>query len=273
MYIPKEAVSVKTLSKSPIRLGILGAPGTGKTRASLSFPNPLVCDFDNKLQGYRQAFPDHDFGVLPFWNRNFVEDSLKVPNGKNRNIDKSLPHNARDAFKYWLIAEGPKLDPAQTLIVDSFTSLHDFFDLQTNAPHEKVYTRSGEEDGFAFWKRKLVYNTEILAALKNLPCLVVAIFHELPERNEDGRIIGIKPLIQGQSADKTPKDFTDFYRQRVFVKGQDGKFPKGVPVVDGNESYVWHTQKDQYFQIACKSIEQMPEFVPANFKSFTQFLP
>ena len=32
-----------------IRMGLIGAPGTGKTTFALTFPNPLVIDYDGKL--------------------------------------------------------------------------------------------------------------------------------------------------------------------------------------------------------------------------------
>ena len=267
LYIPKDSVNSSTLPTSPIRLGIMGVAGSGKTFSALTFPNPVVLDLDNKLGGYREANPAVSFPVLPFWNREFVEGTLKVINNtKTRTIDTSYPHNVRDAVDKWLTSEGPKLTPEQTLIVDSFTALNDGFANQTNLPWEVEYSRSGEIDGFAFWKKLLAYNSRICTLLKALPCNVVAIFHELPDRNENGTIMGLKPLLQGQSADKCPGYFTDFYRQRVFTKDNPGPFKIEDPKA---QVYAWQTCKDKYFQIACKSRHLIPDYVVANFSSLT----
>ena len=268
MYIPKDSMDVSALPKSPIRLGIMGPAGIGKTWSALTFPNPVVLDLDNKLGGYREAYPNVKFPVLPFWSRDFVENTLKVSNmGLGKPTDPKFPANARDAVDKWLTIEGPKLSPEQTLILDSFTSLNDAFTNQTSLPHEKEYTKTGQEDGFAFWKKLLAYNTKICSLLKNLPCNVVAIFHELPERSEDGIVIGIKPLLQGQSADKIPGYFTDFYQQKYLVN--DPQKPITYFKFENGErgAYVWQTCKDRRFQIACKSLSKLPDFVRATYSS------
>jgi len=267
MHIPTHATQSNTVETPPIRLGIIGVPGSGKTFAALTAPNPIVADLDNKLAGYIKSNPEHKFPILPFWNKKFVVETLGVKNHGNTNDDR-FPHNIRDAFKKWLATEACKLSSEQTLIVDSFTNLNDGFDIQSQLDWEKVYSpKTGQEDVFAFWKLKLQFNTEINALLKNLTCNVISIFHELPERDENGRVLGIKPLIQGQSADRVPKDYTDFYRQKVITRDMDiKKFPGVDWAGDEREIYVWQRCKDQYFQIACSSSVKGAPFVRANWK-------
>jgi hypothetical protein len=274
LHIPSKYINIKDLPISPIRLGIIGVPGAGKTWSALSFPNPVYVDFDNKTKGWRSSNPDKTPPVLPFWNKDFVVNQLGIKNyrapGQNTyTINKDeYTHNVRDAFKKWLTEEAVKLTPEQTLIIDSFSSLNDFFDIQSKLPWEIVYSpKTGQEDGFAFWGLKLKYNTEINTSLKNLSCNVVSLFHEMPEKDEEGRVLGIKPLIQGQSADRTPKDYTDFFRQKVFNKA-DSDCPKEITwFTDKGEAYTWVTVKSKYLQIACKSNEKYPALMEANYSS------
>lgn len=269
MYTPSYSMSSETMPQSPVRLGIIGVAGGGKTFSALTAPNPIVADADNKLSGYRRTYPEHIFPIVPFWNRDFVVKTLGVKNKSTGNDDK-YPHNMRDAVKLWLAQEAPKLTSEQTLIVDSMTSFNDNgFDIQSNLPWEKSFSKkTGEEDAFVFWKLKLAFNNEINTLLKNLSCHVISIFHELPERDENGRVLSIKPLVQGQSADRIPGNYTDFYRQRVVTRDMDIKQFPGLTWKDDNEReiYAWQTCKDKYFQIACCSNPKLAPFVRANFR-------
>lgn len=261
LYIPKGAMDMASYPRSPIRLGIQGAPGTGKTWAVLTFPNPVYCDLDNKLRGWRAANPDTPLTAVPFWNQEFVVGTMKCNNESNKNNPKFQP-NVRDAVDYWLSEEGVKLGPNQTLIFDSWTSLQTFFDLQTSMPHEVEYSaKTGKPDGYAFWRRKMEYSKKIVSALKVLKCNVVVICHETPERDEEGRIVGIKPLQQGQYADEIAGQFTDWYRQRYFDEktANELKLPKA--------GYYWQTCKDRYFTMGCKSIPSIADYVPAHYSS------
>jgi len=129
-YIPANAMSSASIKSPPIRLGILGVPGVGKTWAALTFPNPIVLDLDNKLSGYVKAHPEHSFPIIPFWNRDYVVNELKVNNFKPQGSsvykqDNKFPHNIRDAVTKWLVSEGPKLEEGQTLIMEPTPVLAD----------------------------------------------------------------------------------------------------------------------------------------------------
>ena len=254
-----------TYPASPTRLLLIGLPGTGKTFSAMTFPNPVVCDLDNKLSGYRKHKPEEKFLAIPFWNVDFVVKECKMSNaGPGKTNLASLPPNTRDAFKYWLIEEGVKLTKDYTLIVDSWTSLQTAFDLQSKAPHEIVYGKTGQEDGFAFWGRKKQYSKEIVSALKTLSCNVVVICHETYERNEEGRIVGLKALQDGSYADELPSQFTDVYRQMVLTKEEAAK--RGLKQEE-EHGYYWCTDKNDKFTFACKSNPKLAGFVKANYQS------
>ena len=92
-YIPPHSSPLADMSFSQIRLGIQGAPGTGKTYAAVSFPNPIVLDLDNKLGAHKTR---KDILVLPFHDPDFIINKLKVHNepykeGEGRDIPNSPP--------------------------------------------------------------------------------------------------------------------------------------------------------------------------------------
>jgi len=268
LYTPRGAVAMDKYPSTPRRLCLIGLPGVGKTFAALTFPNPIVADLDNKLLGYRQSNPDSKFLAMPFWNMEFCSVFCKCTNaGYGKPNNPKYPPNARDALKYWLLEEGPKLSKDTTFILDSWTSLQTAFDIQTNLPHEITFSpTTGKEDGFAFWKKKKQYSKEIIESIKSLSCNVVVICHETYERNDNGNIIGVKALMDGSYADELPSAFTDVYRQKILTK-DDALLLKLKQ--DGNVGYYWQTCKDSKFQIACKSIPNLPDYVPANYASLT----
>ncbi len=265
----EKSSSSLTTDLSPVRLLLMGPPGVGKTFSAFSFPNPVYIDLDHKLNGYRSWKPEHEFPMFPFWDAKFIQEKIKMPNAPNGQYTDKNPPNVAGAFKKWLIEEARHLTPEQTLIVDSWTNLHNFFDIYTQLPHEMPRSKKPpfEEDTRAFWGLKLNFTIEMLKLFTNLNCGLVVIAHEMYTTDDEGKILGLKPLMQGSGRDHMGKDFTDVYRQRVFVKD----YPEGCKPPEGKtESYVWQTGKDQYFQMACKSNPYMPNFVPAEYASFTK---
>ena len=131
-------------------------------------------------------------------NANFTEPdfckSLVKPTGPRS--------NRRDAFKKWLQIEAIKLQPEQTLVVDSWTRLQDAFDEQKEL--EPVTTKTGEIVVFDFWACKQDYAKEILNTLSDLRCHIVVTFHEVELTDETGKILNgrVIPLMQGKFCQK-----------------------------------------------------------------------
>jgi hypothetical protein len=189
------------LPTQPIRLGLLGAPGVGKTWSSLSFPNPLIWNLDNKLQAYQTVHPG---AVIPVINptRELIAGILKISNrlAEKKADDPNYPPNVIEGFKKWLDVFGPELLPNTTLIIDSWSSLMNWFEIQLEHSWEKAYTRSGEEDGFKYWARLKKYCGDVTTKLKTLPCNVVITIHEQQERDENDRLTGkLKPQCKAHS--------------------------------------------------------------------------
>jgi len=262
------------LPKQPIRLGIQGAPGTGKTWSALTFPNPIIWNLDNKLQGYLEANPT---SIIPVVNptRELIAGQLRISNrlAEKKPDDPNYPINIRDGFKRWLDVIGPELKPEQTLIIDSWSSLMNWFEIQTTLPWEIAYTRTGEEDGFKYWGRLKKYCVDITEKLKVLPCNTVVLLHEQPERDENDRITGkLKPLMQGSFKDQFAGQLTNFYRQKVISK-EDKDYAKSVAALGFTPKedpfYVWQTKSDSVFN-ACCSIPGLSGLVPACYSSLVR---
>ena len=85
LYIPPHSIPLdKQTTELQIRLLLQAPPFSGKTYAAMSFPNPVVLDFDQKL-GAHSGRPD--VLQVPFWSGEFCDkivkrDGLKAPPNK-----------------------------------------------------------------------------------------------------------------------------------------------------------------------------------------------
>lgn len=254
-YEPKDAVPLGADSNQLFRIGIQGPPKTGKTWAALTFPNPIVLDFDNNLRGFSEVYPDKKILAVPFWNATFC-DTLGV-----RCPRPGSPPNQRDALRVWLAKEARNFTPTQTLVLDSWTRLQDGFDKQQEL--EPSYTKKGEIDEFAFWMKKQEYARDIIEFLNSCNCNIVVTFHETVERDSSGKVTGkMKPMMDGRFADKLAGYFTDWFRQTVM---EDDKKER---------QYLWQVKADNVANCGTSlrklDLKSIKGFVPANYNSLVQ---
>lgn len=222
LYIPSGATNMREAPLQQIRLALIGAPKSGKTEAALTFPNPIVVDFDNGLTQHR----GDNLVRIPFCDINWVKS-------------QGFP-NARDGFVTWLTRNGPSFSPDQTLVVDSWTTLQDAHDIQKDK-EPLLSEKTGKVDHFDFWACKLDYAKLVCTMLKSLPCAVVVTFHEQGERDDNGRLTAkLLPLMEGKFKDRLGVYFTDMFRQHAIpVKDATGK------VV--STKWRWQVRSDIYF--------------------------
>lgn len=263
MYIPQNSHNLKDTKFKQIRLGLLGESGTGKTFSALTFPNPVVADFDGNLVGHKGK----DIVVLPFHDHEWV---LAQPKGKATQVNAGP--NRRDALLTWMKTEAIKLEAEQTLILDSWSTIQDAFDIQTEI--EPAINSEGKVDTFAFWDRKLDFSRDILTACKSLKCHVVVTFHEFkirdPKTNQLMDKIG--PMMQGKFVTKLGLYFTDFFRCHAVSKYKIDANKKlvldevtGKQIVEST-TWLWQTKPDS--QVNCKTrMIDCEMFVEPNFTS------
>ena len=267
LFIPPVSRSLDTYTKPNFRLGIQGAPGTGKTWAALTFPNPIVIDLDNKLGAHAGR---KDVLAIPFHSAKFITSELKtkegspITNTSGRANNPSFPPNRRDAVKYWLEENASKLTSDQTLVIDSWSSLIDGFFQQSQLPHEIVYTNRGQLNDYAIWNQLCTYAIDIISILRGVTCNVVVTFHETADRGKDGELNGkLRPLMPGQYGDKIAGQFTNWYRQLAVGVLEKPDDPRSKVI---GTKWLWQTQSDNLFDACCDRVE-LPRYVPANYTS------
>lgn len=259
-YTPPHSINIKESKTAPhLFVGLIGESGSGKTYSALTFPNPVVADIDNGLSaqaGKRDALS------IPFHDDVFCRNVLKAAYNQKAGVV-----NKRDAFKVWIRDEADKLEPEQTLVVDSWTMLQDHFDRQTAL--EPAYTAKGEINPFEFWARKIDYSRDIMIMLQGLRCNVVVTFHELKQRDEaTGELLDkIAPLMQGKFVARIPSFFDEFYRCLVIpLKNRKGEIIQinGKPLTQ-DRNFFWQIKQTGEFN--AKSRMSRPEtFIPAHYK-------
>src|ERR1017187_8932259 len=114
LYIPQGCKSM--LEADPngrIRLGLQSSPFGGKTTSAMTFPNPVVLSYDNKLGGF---IGRPDIIEVPFYSGQYV-DSIKKRDGV------MAKPNQKEALQIWLANEAPKFSAEQTLVVDGSTGI------------------------------------------------------------------------------------------------------------------------------------------------------
>jgi len=272
MYIPPNSNNLSSIKDIPqIRLGIQGYPGTGKTWAALTFPNPLVLNLDRGL-GAHVGRPDvHE---IPFYSSEYCK-TIKTP---------YLPTDLKDVLHMWIDKEGKKLEPDQTLIVDGLTGIQ-------NAYHKwytvnQVYTKQGKVDDFAEWNLKKVFLSEFIEYFKYIKCHVVFIAHEADKKEKDGTYAGkVRPLLTGQFGDELVSHFTDWFRSHVADKPTvevpetklkdfgmtKDEYAKWCATFPRNTMYYWQTEGDSVFDGKCSSLINFPKFIPASFGVFSKY--
>lgn len=261
MFIPPNAKPLNTLAQPPLRLALQGAPGTGKTYAAVTFPNPLVLDFDNKLGAHRSR---SDISVIPFYDNDSIEAISQEIRKKSAKIPGGIVDRANTLLA-WLKGPALLLAPEQTLIIDSWSMLQNNFDAAAAAT--PVMGKDGTVDKFEFWARKQKYSLAALESLKSLACRVIVTFHETVERDDSGNLTGkLNPLMDGKVKDQLQQHFTDWYRQIADIpRDSAGKIIPGKPV-----EYLWQIKSDNLCNCTCsipRLINDTRTRIPANAAS------
>lgn len=256
-----------TTSMPQIMLGIQGPPCSGKTWAATSFPNPIVADFDRGTSALR----GRDIRVVPFYDEKYVTEILKA--SKKAFTIEGIPSvaiNRRDAFRKWLTEYAAKeLKASDTLIIDSWTSLMNAFDLMTEA--EPAYTKQGNIDEFAFWRRKIMWSTDVIEQLKGLTCNVVVNFHEVQMRDKTTGVLldKVQPLMEGKFVAELKVHFSDFFRQHALAKINLAGKPtevNGKPIAE--DGWYWQVKSDANFDAKCRVPGLVDKMYPADYKLF-----
>lgn len=274
LYIPKDAYSMADcVNPGQIRLGVQGPPGGGKTYGALTAPNCIVADIDRGLKSHEGR---SDIICVPFWDGAFCDRWEKRAGIVN-------PPNRRNALIRWLEKEATKFSEEQTLVIDSNRQVEIAFHSQYNV--EKTPAANGKYNSFEEWTKKIEYFQELGVLYKSLKCNVIYLVHEVPARNDENQIIGLKPALTGSAGDTLASDFTDWFRAVCVAKpvtemdktnlktkyGLEGKSLEEAMANSTNQTiYLWQTQGDMLFQAKTTLVNQ-PKYVPANWSVFSKY--
>lgn len=277
IYKPEGAMLLSELLAEPqIRLGLQGFPGTGKTWAALTFPNPIVINIDRGLGAHTGR---SDVIEIPLWDKDYCKRTDVNPNHKDAT-------SLKDTIFLWLDRHGKKLTEHQTLVFDGGTGLQNAYHKYAEA--NPVVSAQGAYDKFAVWRLKLDYFGAICEMFKTLKCHIVYICHETEKKDVGGEYSGkLRPLLTGQFVDQLSSHFTDWFRclttdkvledklddkklamwglsKKEFLDMQD-TFPR-------NTVYYWQTEGDSLCDCKSSSLVNFPHYIPANYQSFSKYM-
>lgn len=177
---------VKSTEVTNLRVLLIGYPHAGKTFAALSFPDPYVIDFDNKLPLNTANFPFH--------NEEWVRTTFPQQ-------DHRMGCNRRDAFLSFLRSQMNNYT-GHTLILDSWTLCMATYSAWARQNPGQFMSKEGNVDPRKIFLDKLEYSVEVVTLLSGHKGHVVVTAHASPERDEKGKVTGtFRPFTTGQFRD------------------------------------------------------------------------
>lgn len=279
IYTPPMCDTLDKLPEQQCRVGIQGAPKTGKTFSALTFPNPIVANLDRGLKAYVGR---SDIIEIPFWNPTFC-DKIHPRNGL------LTPPNRKDALITWMRNEGVKLTVDQTFVLDGITEVELAHDLQYSlAPRTSPST--GKVNQYGLYDSKNEYFSELFECLKAMKCNVIVLGHETEDRGDSGELNSlVRPMVNGQFKDKIAGKCTDWFRchacakpvndvvrtallkrfsiDEKTLKEWEVSTPPECPVI-----YLWQTQADDKCKCGTASLHNVPKFIPSGYKNFMRYM-
>jgi len=173
---------------------IYGPPCTGKSTGARTFPGPIHIDFDNNL-------PAGTPNVIPMWDDAFVDKILPRTN-------PAYPANRRDALLRVIADISKEVTSQNTLIIDSLTRVETWYNAQEEIEPKPRSAKTGEVDGHALFRKRLIYFDTLLTTFTGCAANVVFIVHQQQDRNEKGDVVAqIRPSLMGQVGEKLPGFF------------------------------------------------------------------
>ena len=274
-YLPPNSANLATerLNNRRLFVGLIGAPGTGKTWGALTFPNPYVVDFDGGLvRHYGKDIP-----TLRLYS---VEecDRLKVPreivNSRVPNSSaKTVLYNKRDFFYNWIKEEGPKFEEGQTLIIDSLSALEVAYNQWTDPEVHPRLSKKGEIDEFFFWTYKIDYFTNLMECFRGLRCSVVMTMHEANNVTDGQVVSSIQPILQTKFVAKLPSYFDEYIRCIARFPSETGNAQQNAQILRDigpitQATYLWQIKPNDLFN-AKSRCSRKETYVTAGYESLT----
>jgi len=206
---------------------VFGGFKTGKTAGACTFPRPNVIDFDGGLATVAQPWWQNKFGKKPILYQTFKETEktdrgvVKVPKAFDaacRYFDEQMKPGAVEQFDTWIIDSG-------TTLTEAASNKGIYLLGGSRTPGAKSETHDAAiKSGLIVLKQQdfgaeRSMSEQFVQMVLDSGKHVVLICHEKMIYNDSDAIIGIVPLLTGQSAERIPLKFDEVYRMKMVKKG------------------------------------------------------
>lgn len=270
----------------PVQLLVYGQAKTGKSWGALTFPRPVVMDFDKGVATARNPEFVAKYGFRNFFYETFTENKLV----------KGVPqsHNAFDDacrfFDEWMKKDGKwkdlhtgkeyavGVDQFDTWIIDSGTTLSEFAQykaiiimggMKLSKTHEEAMKHGLLVPKIQDYGSERSLVEQFVDMVKSTGKNVVLICHEKETTDDNGNTTAVVPLLTGKSSESISLKFDEVYNLRIKKAGMqtvrylqtaaDGLRKVGSRYGIPNESaWDWDTVKARLDEIHQKQFTQVP---------------
>lgn len=175
---------------------VLGKAGTGKTTFASTFPNWLFLDFDKNMR----VIPDVE-----------KRQSNRIPFQRGDDIESMV----KDIFQSYTEKDGPfapdgQFSHIETIVIDS---VHKMSEWMLFYIVKNVLKKNPKKDkpGFDGYNQLKGSWSEIVEAMKDAPCNIVALSGVRTYEKENEGTIEIQPMIEGAYRDMIAHEFGEVY--------------------------------------------------------------
>jgi DNA polymerase III delta prime subunit len=226
---------LSTTASGPRSYLFYGPPGTGKTTtaAMLKHKKKLFIDADNKLESM-ENLPEEARRTISIWKPpSLISDADRIAVVRVERTEGSdkkkvtgtegyIPRNPQGylettAFINGLLERAEQgAFPFDLVVLDSLTTINDHLEALILSHHKTAVF------SLPLWGVLKANYKEFFGGFHSLPCDRIVIAHSKTVQDELTKEINIFPMLDGQMAEKLPKDFNEVY----FFQGRnrDGKY-------------------------------------------------
>lgn len=222
----------------PVQILVYGKAKTGKSWGALTFPRPVVFDFDRGVATARNPDFVAKHGQRWIFYETFAEKNMKrgVPLSANAFDD------ACRYFDEWMKPKGKWVSPSDgktyevgrdqfdTLIIDSGTTLSELAQykavivlggMKLSKTHEQAMSSGLLIPRIQDYGSERSLVEQFTDMIKDSGKNVVMICHEKEMVNEAGSVTDIVPLLTGKSSEVIPLKFDEVYNLRIKKQGSE----------------------------------------------------
>jgi len=218
----------------PVQVLVYGQAKVGKSWGALTFPRPVVFDFDRGVATARNPDFIKKYGKRWIFYETFKENNMK----------RGIPLTANafdDACRYfdeWMkpkgtwVSNGKKYDVGRdefdTFIIDSGTTLSEVAQykavvvlggMKLSKAHEQSMSSGLLIPRIQDYGSERSLVEQFVDMIKDSGKNVVMLCHEKEMTNDNGVVTSIVPLLTGKSSEVIPLKFDEVYNLRIKKKG------------------------------------------------------